>query len=231
MKLFSNGGLARQAAVAARMALAGGLLVVASHAMASGTEALKNFVAQVHSASGEFSQRQIKAPSAGSASAAMSQLSGPSTGTFSFARPGKFIWDYHTPYEQLLEADGETLFVYDKDLNQVTERKLGNALGASPAAILFGSNDLAAHYTTRDAGVKEGIDWVELTPKDKDTQFQRVGIGFGTGAENGELKAMELHDVFGNVTLLTFSKIVKNPSLPANTFQFTVPKGADVIKG
>jgi len=73
--------------------------------------------------------------------------------------------------------------------------------------------------------------WVELTPKDKDTQFQRVGIGFGTGAENGELKAMELHDVFGNVTLLTFSKIQKNPSFPANTFQFTVPKGADVIKG
>jgi outer membrane lipoprotein carrier protein len=227
-----SGGWARHAATTVRMAAACSVLAFAGHAMAGGTDALKNFVAQVHSASGEFTQRQIKAPApAASGVQAGPQLSGASSGTFSFARPGKFIWAYHKPYEQLLEADGETLYVYDRDLNQVTERKLGNALGASPAAILFGSNDLDAHYSVRDAGVKDGIDWLELTPKDKDTQFQRVGIGFGTGAENGELKAMELHDVFGNVTLLSFSNIQKNPVLPAGTFHFVVPKGADVLKG
>ena len=75
-----------------------------------------------------------------------------STGTFLFARPGKFIWTYVKPYEQLLQADGEQLYIYDKDLNQVTVKKLGNALGSSPAAILFGSNDLEKNFTLSEAG-------------------------------------------------------------------------------
>jgi outer membrane lipoprotein carrier protein len=127
----------------------------------------------------------------------------------------------------VLQADGDKLYVYDKDLNQVTVRTLGGALGASPAAILFGSNDLEQNFTLRDAGVKGGIDWLELTPKAKDTQFQTVGIGF----KNGNLEAMELHDVFGNVTLLTFSNIQKNPPLKSDQFKFSVPKGTDVING
>jgi outer membrane lipoprotein carrier protein len=222
--------LARRYAALIRSAAAGAALIFASQVFASGTQSLQAFIAQVHSASGDFTQRQVKAPTKGQGQGQQPsavQMGGPSSGTFSFARPGKFIWAYRTPYEQILEADGDTLFVFDKDLNQVTERKLGNALGASPAAILFGSNDLNAHFTLHDVGVKEGIDWLELTPKDKDTQFQSVGIGF----QDGELKAMELHDVFGNVTLLTFSNIQKNPALPADAFKFAVPKGADVIKG
>jgi outer membrane lipoprotein carrier protein len=208
----------------------GASVLFASQAFASGTEQLKAFVAQVHAARGTFVQREIKAPNnAQGASGAMPAMStgGTSSGTFLFARPGKFIWSYEKPYQQLLQADGDKLYVYDKDLNQVTVRKLGGALGASPAAILFGSNDLDRNFTLRDAGVKDGIDWLELTPKSKDTQFQRVGIGF----RDGNLEAMELHDVFGNVTLLTFSNIQKNPSLPADQFKFTVPKGADVING
>jgi outer membrane lipoprotein carrier protein len=208
----------------------GASFLFASQAFASGTEQLKAFVAQVHAARGTFVQREIKAPNnAQGASGAMPARStgGTSSGTFLFARPGKFIWSYEKPYQQLLQADGDKLYVYDKDLNQVTVRKLGGALGASPAAILFGSNDLEKNFTLHDAGVKDGIDWLELTPKSKDTQFQRVGIGF----RDGNLEAMELHDVFGNVTLLTFSNIQKNPSLPADQFKFTVPKGADVING
>ncbi|TDN68741.1 outer membrane lipoprotein chaperone LolA [Paraburkholderia sp. BL10I2N1] len=208
----------------------GASVLFASQAFASGTEQLKAFVAQVHAARGTFVQREIKAPKdAQGASGAMPAMSsgGTSSGTFLFARPGKFIWSYEKPYQQLLQADGDKLYVYDKDLNQVTVRKLGGALGASPAAILFGSNDLEKNFTLRDAGMKDGIDWLELTPKSKDTQFQRVGIGF----RDGNLEAMELHDVFGNVTLLTFSNIQKNPSLPADQFRFTVPKGADVING
>lgn len=208
----------------------GATMLVASQAFASGTEQLQAFVSQVHSARGSFVQREVKAPNnAQGASGALptARMGGASSGTFSFARPGKFIWSYEKPYEQVLQADGDKLYVYDKDLNQVTVRTLGGALGASPAAILFGSNDLQKNFTLRDAGVKEGIDWLELTPKAKDTQFQRVGIGF----RDGNLEAMELHDVFGNVTLLTFSNIEKNPSLPANQFKFVVPKGADVING
>jgi outer membrane lipoprotein carrier protein len=201
----------------------------ASQAFASGTEQLKAFVAQVHAARGTFTQREVKAPSKAPAASqsAAPKVSAPSSGTFMFARPGKFIWSYEKPYAQVLQADGDQLYVYDKDLNQVTVRKLDGALGASPAAILFGSNDLEKNFTLRDAGVKGGIDWLELTPIAKDTQFEKVGIGF----KDGNLEAMELHDVFGNVTLLTFSNIQKNPPLKANQFKFDVPKGADVING
>jgi outer membrane lipoprotein carrier protein len=199
----------------------GASVLFASQAFASGTEQLKAFVAQ-----------EVRAPSkAQGASGALSTSgitkTGTSSGTFTFARPGKFVWQYEKPYAQLLQSDGDKLYVYDKDLNQVTVRSLGGALGASPAAILFGSNDLDKNFTLRDAGVKAGIDWLELTPKAKDTQFQTVGIGF----KDGNLEAMELHDVFGNVTLLTFSNIQKNPPLKADQFKFIVPKGADVING
>jgi outer membrane lipoprotein carrier protein len=210
--------------------LAGASMLIASQAFASGTEQLKAFVSQVHAARGTFVQQEVKAPSkanGASQTVAPRPGGGTSSGTFLFARPGKFIWSYEKPYSQILQADGDKLYVYDKDLNQVTVRSLGGSLGASPAAILFGSNDLDKNFTLRDAGVKGGIDWLELTPKAKDTQFQSVGIGF----RNGNLEAMELHDVFGNVTLLTFSNIQKNPQLPADTFKFTVPKGADVING
>jgi outer membrane lipoprotein carrier protein len=206
------------------------MLLVASHAFASGTEQLKAFVSQVHAARGDFTQQEIKAPGKANngASATATPTKGTtSSGTFMFARPGKFIWSYEKPYAQILQADGNKLYVYDKDLNQVTVRNLGGSLGASPAAILFGSNDLDKNFNLRDAGEKGGIDWLELTPKSKDTQFETVGIGF----KDGNLQAMELHDVFGNVTLLTFSNIQKNPPINANTFKFTVPKGADVING
>ncbi len=221
---------------AVQASVLGASMLLASQAFASGTEQLKAFVAQVHAAHGQFVQREVKAPSKAAASDAaaatatqsvMPRTTGTASGTFTFARPGKFIWAYEKPYAQVLQADGDKLYVYDKDLNQVTIRQLGNALGASPAAILFGSNDLEKNFTLRDAGVKDGIDWLELTPKAQDTQFQQVGIGF----RNGNLEAMELHDVFGNVTLLTFSNIEKNPPLKSDQFKFIVPKGADVING
>jgi outer membrane lipoprotein carrier protein len=228
-----GGALLRALARRVRLcAAACAALLIASHAFASGTDQLKQFVSQVHSARGEFVQTEIRAPSNAQGASGTLPMPGAkgntvSSGTFSFSRPGKFIWQYEKPYEQLLQADGDKLYVYDKDLNQVTVRTLGGALGASPAAILFGSNDLEQNFTLKDAGVKAGIDWLELVPKAKDTQFQRIGIGF----RDGNLEAMELHDVFGNVTLLKFSNIQKNPPLPADAFKFTVPKGADVING
>jgi chaperone LolA len=201
-------------------ALLGGMLLAAG-VQAAALDQLKTFVSTVKSAKGEFVQRQVKTGKDGAV-----RVTGTSSGTFTFARPGKFSWQYTKPYEQLLQADGQTLVIYDKDLNQVTERKLDNALGSSPAAILFGSNDLEKNFILKEGAVKDGIEWLELTPKSKDTQFERIAIGF----KSGGLEGMELRDAFGNVTLLTFSDIQKNPSLSANQFRFQVPKGADVLK-
>jgi outer membrane lipoprotein carrier protein len=197
-----------------------GLLLAAGAAHAAATDQLQNFVTGVKTARGEFVQRQVKGQSEGL------KVTGTSSGTFAFSRPGKFVWRYTKPYDQLLQADGQTLYIFDKDLNQVTERKLDNALGSSPAAILFGSNDLEKNFVVKSGPTRDGLEWIELTPKSKDTQFERIGIGF----KAGDLAAMELRDAFGNTTLLTFSAMQKNPSLPADTFRFTVPKGADVIK-
>jgi outer membrane lipoprotein carrier protein len=189
-------------------------------AQASALDQFKTFVAGTKSAKGEFSQRQVKTMD-GSA-----KVSNQASGTFFFQRPGKFIWLYQKPYEQLLQADGEKLYIYDKDLNQVTVKTLGNAIGSSPAAILFGSNDLEKNFTLKDAGSKDGLEWLEAIPKTKDTSFERVGIGLKDGVPH----AMELRDSFGQVSLLTFTRFEKNPAMPADQFKFVPPKGADVFQ-
>ena len=226
---------------AAAIALLAGAMALPTLALASAMDQFKSFVASTTAARGEFSQRLVKAESktdpktdpktpikadtTGSASTVQTKVSNASTGTFVFARPGKFIWTYQKPYEQLLQADGEKLYIYDKDLNQVTVRKLGNALGSSPAAILFGSNDLEKNFTLKEVGQKGGLEWLEATPKTKDTTFDHIGIGF----RNGLPEAMELRDSFGQVSLLTFTRFEKNPAMPTEQFKFAIPKGADVF--
>lgn len=188
-------------------------------ASASALTQFKSFVATTKAAQGEFVQRQVKKTDS------TSKISAPSTGTFVFARPGKFIWTYQKPYDQLLQSDGEKLYIYDKDLNQVTIKKLGDALGSSPAAILFGSNDLEKNFTLKEGGVKDGLEWLQAIPKTKDTTFDEIGIGL----RNGVPEAMELRDSFGQVSLLTFKKFVRNPAITLNHFKFEIPKGADVF--
>lgn len=187
---------------------------------ASALDQFKSFVASTKAAKGEFTQRLVKADRAQSAN-----VSSVSSGTFVFARPGRFIWIYQKPYEQRLQADGQKLYIYDKDLNQVTVRKLGNALGSSPAAILFGSNDLEQNFTLKEGATKDGIEWLEATPKTRDTTFDRIGIGL----RNGVPEAMELRDSFGQVSLLSFKNFEKNPAITAEQFKFVMPKGADVF--
>ncbi|RXZ38315.1 outer membrane lipoprotein chaperone LolA [Oxalobacteraceae bacterium CAVE-383] len=201
------------------MAAMSALSLLPSLASASALAQFKSFVASTQSAKGDFSQRLVKTDS-GSA-----KVSSVSTGTFVFSRPGKFIWMYQKPYEQLLQADGVQLYIYDKDLNQVTTRQLGNALGSSPAAILFGSNDLEQNFTLKEGAPKDGLEWLEATPKTKDTTFDHIGIGL----RNGLPEAMELRDSFGQVSVLTFTNFQKNPPLKDNSFKFVVPKGADVF--
>jgi outer membrane lipoprotein carrier protein len=194
-------------------------LACAGSAQAGALDQFKSFVGSTKAARGEFTQRQIKKSDAGKQQV-------PSSGTFVFARPGKLIWTYTRPYEQVLQADGDQLYIYDKDLNQVTVKKLGDALGSSPAAILFGSNDLEKNFTLSEAGKREGMEWLNATPKAKDSQFQQISIGL----RNGTPEAMELKDSFGQTSVLTFQKFEKNPPLGATQFKFEVPKGADVFK-
>jgi outer membrane lipoprotein carrier protein len=200
-------------------------MALPAFAHATALEQFKSFVATTKAAKGEFVQRQVKRDT-GASGPGNSVVSNPATGTFIFARPGKFIWTYQKPYEQLLQADGDKLYIYDKDLNQVTIRKLGNALGSSPAAILFGSNDLEKNFTLKEAGKKDGLEWLEATPKTKDTTFDQIGIGLKDGVPH----AMELRDSFGQVSLLSFKKFEKNPAMAAEQFKFVVPKGADVFQ-
>jgi outer membrane lipoprotein carrier protein len=195
-------------------------LALPALAQAAALDQFRSFVSSTKSARGEFTQRLVKNDNG------KARVSSVSTGIFEFSRPGKFIWIYQKPYEQHLQADGEKLYIYDKDLNQVTVRKLGNALGSSPAAILFGSNDLEKNFTLKDAGARDGMEWLQATPKAKDTTFEQIGIGLRDGVP----AAMELHDSFGQVSLLTFTKFEKNPVLPDSEFRFTPPKGADVFE-
>ncbi|MTW09158.1 outer membrane lipoprotein chaperone LolA [Pseudoduganella eburnea] len=194
--------------------LAAGLLF-AGVAHAAALDQFKAFVASTKAAKGEFTQKVV-------AQGSKDKLS---SGSFVFARPGKFIWSYTKPYDQVLQADGEQLFIYDKDLNQVTTRKLGDALGSSPAAILFGSNDLEKNFALSEAGSRDGLEWLKATPKAKDSSFEQILIGL----KNGTPEAMELKDSFGQTSILAFKKFEKNPALNATSFKFVMPKGADVI--
>lgn len=147
------------------------------------------------------------------------------TGTMEFARPGRFRWEYNKPYEQVIVGDGTRLWIYDKDLNQVTVRKLDRALGASPAALLAGSNEIDKSYTLKGAGESGGFDWLEATPRTQDTAFERIRLGFGkTG-----LEAMELKDQFGQTTVIKFSELERNVKIAPDAFKFTPPQGAAVI--
>jgi outer membrane lipoprotein carrier protein len=147
------------------------------------------------------------------------------TGTMEFSRPGRFRWEYVKPYEQTIVGDGSRLWIYDKDLNQVTVRKLDRALGASPAALLAGSNEIEKSYALKAAGSDGGLDWLEAVPRTQDTAFERIRLGLGKGG----LEAMELKDQFGQTTIIKFSELQRNVKISPDAFKFTPPKGADVI--
>ena len=147
------------------------------------------------------------------------------TGTMQFVRPGKFRWEYDKPYEQTIVGDGAKLWIYDKDLNQVTVRKLDKALGGSPAALLSGSNEIDRVYNLTNLGTQEGLEWLEALPKSKENAFERIRLGFGQSG----LEAMELRDQFGQTTMIKFAGFERNPKLSPESFRFTPPKGADVI--
>lgn len=182
---------------------------------AAGLEQLKGFLESNRSARGVFTQTVI---------AKSGKKPQQSAGIFALQRPGKFRWSYEKPYKQLLVSDGNKLWSYDPDLNQVAVKKLGTAFGASPAALLAGQ-DLDRHFTLKEGAAADGLEFVEATPKGGDASFERVKIGF---AANKPV-SMEIHDSFGQVTVLRFTQFEANPALPASLFRFVAPAGADVV--
>ncbi len=184
---------------------------------AAGIDMLRNFLQHTTTGKARFAQIIVDKN--------LKQLQ-QATGTMQFARPGKFRWEYEKPYEQLIVGDGSRLWVYDKDLNQVSVRKLDKALGESPAALLAGSNEIEKAYNLTNLGNQEGLDWLEAMPKSKENAFERVRLGF---SRNG-LEAMELRDQFGQVTVIKFAAVERNPKLSPDLFRFVPPSGADVIR-
>ena len=142
-----------------------------------------------------------------------------------FQRPGKFRWTYDKPYEQIIVGDGEKLWIYDKDLNQVTRRNLDQALGSSPAALLAGADDVDKYFSLNAVGMKDKLDWLEARPYNEDSLFAKVRMGF----RGNMLEIMELDDHFGQKTRIKLSNLQRNPRSAPELYTFSVPKGADVV--
>lgn len=147
------------------------------------------------------------------------------SGQFDLARPGRFRWSVDKPYKQLLVGDGQKVWVFDPDLNQVIVRNMGEALGASPAALLAGKADVETAFTWKDQPVADGLDWLQATPLAKDSTFSEIRLGF----DGNGLVALELFDAFGQKSVVRFTAFERNPRLAPDLFKFTPPKGADVI--
>ncbi|MGE5094942.1 MAG: outer membrane lipoprotein chaperone LolA [Betaproteobacteria bacterium] len=186
-------------------------------AMASGLDDFLAFNASTKSATGRFEQQVFDRGGKAIENA---------SGTFTFARPGKFRWTYEKPHKQVLVADGQRLYIHDPDLNQVTVKRMDAAISSTPAALLAGREDITALFTLRDAGSADGLNWVEATPKSQDTGFDRVRLGLKGKA----LAAMELYDQLGGHTMLRFTDFKANAPVSPDQFRFTPPKGADVIE-
>ena len=193
------------------------LPVVASAAPTTAADPLAAFVAQVQSAQGHFEQtRELEgAPLAGT------QVNG----RFAFERPGKFRWMMEQPFEQLIVSDGRALYQYDLDLAQVIVRDADAALGASPAAILFGTGELGEAFELSTQPDDEGLNWVRATPRTPDAGFVHADLGF---RDNVPVR-LRLLDAFGQTSRIDFSQIELNPELSPALFHFEAPEGTDIV--
>ncbi len=185
-------------------------------AQADALDSLREFVRDVKTGQATFTQT-VTSPNGGKTKK--------SSGTFEFSRPNRFRFAYTQPFEQLIVADGQKVWIFDADLNQVSSRKISQALGATPAALLAGGS-LEAEFHLKALPERDGQSWVEAKPKNKEGSFELFRIAF----KGRELYAIEILDNFGQRSFLQFNQVVSNPSLALELFKFTVPKGADVIE-
>lgn len=201
-----------------RAALVMAFSVMVSPVVASGAYSeFQAFIRNTRSARGSFRQEVIH-PSG--------RVMETTEGSFAFIRPGRFRWDVKKPYEQLLVADGEQLHFFDRDLNQVTIRKLGEAIASTPAAILFGNESMDHEFVFSEAGQRADLMWLEAVPRSREAGVERIMIGLKAGVP----EAMEVVDAFGRTSRFSFRMLERNSSIDATLFSFRVPPGADVIR-
>lgn len=201
---------------ARRLGVTVALVCATGVASAGGIAQLRQFVDTARSAQGEFEQTVF---------AASGRKPQRASGSFVFARPGKFRWTYDKPYPQVLVSDGDKLWSWDRDLNQVTVKRLGDALGSTPAAILAGDDAIERNFELAEAGSSDGLEWVRAKPRQADSSFESMRMGFA----GGTLKRMELKDNFGQTTLIEFRSLVAGARPDPAQFRFVPPSGADVI--
>ncbi|HEY8906573.1 MAG TPA: outer membrane lipoprotein chaperone LolA [Rhodoferax sp.] len=191
---------------------------------AQGLKSLEEFVKNVKSGQAEFTQ-VVTSPARDGHPPRVKT----SSGQFAFARPNRFKFIYKKPFEQSIVADGQTLWLFDVDLNQVTARTQAAVLGSTPAALIAAAPDLRAvskEFSLSEAPAEGGLEWVLATPRARDSSLQSVRVGFHAG----NLARLEILDSFGQKSVLTFSAFDANASLDATAFQFKPPVGADVIR-
>jgi outer membrane lipoprotein carrier protein len=193
------------------------LCLAAAAAQADAVDALREFAREAKSGRAAFTQ-VVTSPDGAKKKT--------SSGHFEFARPNRFRFAYTKPFEQLIVADGEKLWIYDADLQQVSVRAMDKALGVTPAALLAGTS-LDKDFELRALPAARGLDWVQATPRAKTDadNLQSLRIGFKGRA----LAAIELVDGFGQRSLLSFDDLATNITQAAETFRFVPPKGAEVL--
>jgi outer membrane lipoprotein carrier protein len=193
-----------------------GLLLGSALAHADAVWTLRDFVRDVKSGRAEFTQT-VTSPDG-----ARKKTSG---GSFEFSRPNRFRFAYTKPFEQLIVADGVKVWIHDPDLNQASSRRIAQALGATPAALLAGG-DIEQDFVLTAQAAADGLEWVQATPRQRDGAIQSLRVGF----RGKDLAALEITDSFGQRSLLQFSGFLANAPLGPDRFRFTPPPGADVIE-
>lgn len=189
---------------------------------------LGQFLQNTRSGRARFTQVVTSVPKAGQAPRQRT-----SSGTLEFQRPGRFRFTYQKPFEQTLVADGQTLWLHDPDLQQVTARPQGQVLGSTPLALMVSSADLAGlqkDFVLQPEPARDGLQWVKATPRRSDGQLQYVLAGLRMGERGVELVALEVLDALGQRSLLSFGQMEINPALKAEVFQFQPPAGTSVIR-
>src|SRR3954469_16264760 len=164
-------------------------LLTAFSAGAASLDRYKTFLNGTQSARAQFEQKVYDRNG---------KMTQETRGSFVFQRPGRFRWVYEKPADQVIVGDGQRVWIYDRQLNQVTVRKLATALGSTPAALLAGASGIEQAFALSDAGEKDGLEWMEARPREREAGFDRVRLGFDA---HGLPQAMELTDNFGQTTL------------------------------
>jgi outer membrane lipoprotein carrier protein len=199
----------------ARILLGLALALALQGASALSLERFQSYLRTTQSARGDFAQKVYDKDG---------KLVQDSRGSFMLLRPNRFRWTYVKP-QQVIVGDGERVWIHDADLNQVTVRRVARVIGSTPAALLAGASDIEKAFDMKELGERDGLEWLEAKPREKEAGFERIRLGLSTGG----VEAMELVDHFGQTTVLRFSNVERNPQIEAGAFRFAPPKGADVL--